>query len=238
MMQLKSASSVAEALTIMVEATSLNSADASKLTALLQNTQDSEDGSLGAPAAAVYKGQSGGIIETMQDLHDKGEAQLEEARKSESKSVGAYQMLAQSLKDEIKYATKDMNKAKKDLASSAEAKATAEGDLSVTSKDLAEDIKTLATLHADCMKAAEDFEAETKSRGEELKALATAKKVIVEATSGAADQSYSFAQMSLLQVSSGADMTNFEAVRFVRDLAQKHKSTALAQLASRMAQAK
>merc|ERR1719243_221209 len=81
------------------------------------------------------------------------------------------------------------------------------------------------------MTGAEDFEAETKSRGEELKALATAKKIIVEATSGAQDISYSFVQVSM---SSGADLANFEAVRFVRDLAQKQKSTALAQLASRM----
>merc|ERR1719486_1359488 len=101
-------------------------------------------------------------------------------------------MLAASLKDEIKYATKDLDQAKKDLGASDEAKGTAEGDLAVTSKDLAEDISTLATLHQDCMKGAEDFEAETRSRGEELKALATAKKVITETTSGAADQSYSF----------------------------------------------
>merc|ERR1719263_2509004 len=110
MMQLKSASSVAQALSVMVEATSLSSADASKLTALLQNSQESEEDSMGAPAAAVYKGKSGGIIETMQDLFEKAEAQLEEARQTESKSVQAYQMLAQSLKDEIKYATADMDK--------------------------------------------------------------------------------------------------------------------------------
>ena len=82
------------------------------------------------------------------------------------------------------------------------------------------------------MTGASDFEAETKSRGEELTALATAKKVIVEATSGAASQSYSFVQTSM---SSGADLAKFEAVRLVRDLAQKQKSPALAQLASKMA---
>merc|ERR1719313_2211059 len=79
------------------------------------------------------------------------------------------------------------------------------------------------------MTGAEDFEAETKSRGEELKALATAKKIIQEATSFA--QTDSFLQMGM---SSGTDLASFEAVRFVRDLAQKQKSTALAQLASRM----
>merc|ERR1719261_996396 len=129
-----------------------------------------------------------------------------------------------------------MDKAKKDLATSDEAKATAQGDLDVTSKDLAEDTTSLADLHQECMTGAEDFEAETKSRGEELKALATAKKVIKETTSGAADLSYgaSFLQVSM---NSKTDLANFEAVRFVRDLAHKHKSTALAQLATRMAAA-
>jgi len=104
MMQLKSANSVAQALAVIVEATSLSSADASKLTALLQSSDSDEDSELGAPAAASFKSASGGVVATMQDLFEKAEAQLEEARKSETKSVQAYQMLASSLKDEIKYA--------------------------------------------------------------------------------------------------------------------------------------
>jgi DNA repair exonuclease SbcCD ATPase subunit len=240
MMQLKSAGTVAQALSVMVQATSLSNADASKLTALLQNTQEDSSEELGAPAAAVYKSSSGGIVGTLQDLFEKAESQLEEARKTETKAVQAYQMLAQSLKDEIKYANADMDKAKKGLGKSNENQATAEGDLAVTQKDLDGDTSTLTTLHQDCMSGAEDFEAETKSRGEELKALATAKKIIQETTSGAADQSYletSFLQMSRSQLSSGADLANFEAVRFVRDLAQKQNSPALAQLATRMAAA-
>jgi hypothetical protein len=239
MMQMKSAASVAQALTVMVQATSLSSADASKLSSLLQSSQESEDDSeeLGAPAAAVYTSASGGIVGTLQDLFEKAEGQLADARKAENKALQAYQMLAASLKDEIKYASADMAKAKKDLGASQEGKASAEGDLAVTSKDLAEDIRTLATLHQDCMKGAEDFEAETKSRGEELHALSTAKKVITEATSGAAEQAYSFLQVERSELSSGADLANFEAVRFVRDLARKQGSSALAQLASRMAQA-
>merc|ERR1719454_1178679 len=76
------------------------------------------------------------------------------------------------------------------------------------------------------MTKASDFEAETTSRGEELKALATAKKIIKETTSGAASQSYGFLQMS---------SSNSDAVRFVRQLAKKQRSSVLAQLASRMA---
>merc|ERR1719506_3604011 len=139
MMQLKSAKNVVQALAIMVDAASIDSADAAKLSSFLQS-EDSSD-ALGAPAGNVYEGHSGGIIETMQDLYDKAEAQLDEARKTETKSVQAFEMLAQSLNDEIKYGTKDLNKAKKNLATSAEAKATAEGDLAVTTKDLDEDVK-------------------------------------------------------------------------------------------------
>merc|ERR1719164_148814 len=109
-MQLKSASSVAQALSIMVTATSLNSADASKLASLLQNSDEDSDEAPGAPAAAVFKSSSGGIVQTLQDLYDKAESQLEDARKAETKDIQAYEMLAQSLKDEIKYANKDMSK--------------------------------------------------------------------------------------------------------------------------------
>merc|ERR1719203_375359 len=130
-----------------------------------------------------------------------------------------------------------MEKAKKGLAESQEKKAAAEGDLDVTSKDLAEDIQTKSTLHHDCMTSAEEFELATKSRGEELKALATAKKVIKEATGGSASQTYDFNQVSFLQLSSGVDLAKFEAVRFIRDLAQNSASPALAQLASRVSSA-
>merc|ERR1719377_515499 len=63
MMQLKSASSVAEALSVMVEATSLSSADASKLAALVQSSEQDEE--LGAPAAANFKSSSGGVVGTL-----------------------------------------------------------------------------------------------------------------------------------------------------------------------------
>merc|ERR1719265_1449747 len=101
----------------MVEATSLSSADATKLTSLLQNSQESDDSSdaLGAPAGKVYKNKSGGIIETMQDLYEKAEGQLEELRKKETKDLQAYEVLALSLNDSIKFANKDLDKAKKSL---------------------------------------------------------------------------------------------------------------------------
>merc|ERR1740130_660875 len=168
MLQLQSATSVVDTLRVMVQASALSSADGSALTALVQTEQESSDSEAGSPAAAVYESKSGGIVGTLEGTTEKAEGQLDKARKAESTSVQNYQMLKQSLTDEIKFANKDMDKAKKGLAESQEKKAGATGDLDVTSKDLAEDIKTKATLHQDCMNAAEEFELATKSRGEEL----------------------------------------------------------------------
>merc|ERR1719198_1419296 len=135
----------------------------------------------------------------------------------------------------MKFDTKDMDESKANLAASGEAKATAEGDLSVTEKDLAGDEASLATTNSDCMQKANNYEAEVKSRAEELKALAEAKKALTEMTGGAQDISYDLSQVSLLQISSRTDMTGSRVVRFIRDLARKQGSTALAQLASRVA---
>jgi chromosome segregation ATPase len=227
MMQLKNANTVTEALSAMVQAQSLTAADGKKLTALVQAT--SEDDDSGAPDPAVYQSSSGGVLGVMNDLLDKSQTELDQARAKEKTDLQNFEMLKQSLVDEIKFANKEMDEAKKSKSASEESKATAEGDLEVTTEDLNNDIKALNALHHDCMTKAQEFEAETKSRAEELKALATAKKIIIEATS--------LAQTNFLQkarISTHADLVNFEAIRFVRDLARKQHSTELAQLASRL----
>merc|ERR1719440_1508279 len=227
MLQLKNAGSLTEALNAMVQASVFSSADASRLTALAQTSDDDT----GAPAAAVYESHRGGILDTLAGLLEKAEAQLNEARAKETAAKNNFEMLKQSLSDEIKFANKDMAAAKKGLDESAESKAKAEGDLSATTKDLNADTKALADLHHECMTTANDFEMETKSRGEELAAIAKAKEIIIEATS--------LSQVSLLQVTrsrltTSAGLSQYEAVRFFRDLAQKQNSPALAQLANRM----
>merc|ERR1719210_1871903 len=182
MMQVTSAKTVAQAMDVLVRASAVDSADAQRLTALVQSQESEDDISSGAPAAAVYESHSGGIVETLEGLLDKAEAQPDKARKTETAAAHNFAMLKQSLEDEIKFASGNMAKAKKGIAESAETKATAEGDLDVTSKSLKEDTSSLAALHQECMTKAQDFEAETKSRGEELKALGAAKKAITDNT--------------------------------------------------------
>ena len=142
--QVKGAKDMAAALSAMVNAAMLSTADASKLTALVQDSDS--DSETGAPAAATYEGQSGGIIDVLTDLLEKAKTQLEAARGKETADLNAFAMLKQSLEDEIKFGNKEMSEAKASSAASAEKKAAAEGDLGITSKDLETDITALGDL--------------------------------------------------------------------------------------------
>jgi len=231
-LELKKANSVVDALKVLVQASSISSSDGSRLTAFLQNQQENEDddAELGAPAAKTYESKSGGIVEVLNDLLADAEGQLSDLRKKESNLQNNYEMLKQELTDAIKFGNAEMDKTNKANAACEETKAEAEGELEVTNKDMAEDMQQLALTHQDCMTKANDFEAETASRGEELKVLAQAKKIIIEATGGAA-----FLQVTAkTQLQTRADLANFEAVNYVKKLSKTFNSAALAQLANRM----
>merc|ERR1719352_575599 len=124
-------------------------------------------------------------------------------------------MLKQSLTDQMEADTKDMDDEKAAKASTEETKAVAEGDLAETVKGLAEDNKALKTAGSTCMTVAADHDATMKSRNEELTAIATAKKVLSETTSGAVGQSYSFIQSSS-QLQTRSDLANAEIVGLVK----------------------
>merc|ERR1719263_1232654 len=122
--------SLVKSLGVVVDAAGMNSNDQQKLVALVQS-QDT-DSEAGAPAAAAYKSQSGGIVDVLEDLKEKAEGELAEARKAESSSKHNYEMMKQSLDDQIAADTEAMTEEKAAKASSEEEKGASEGDLSVT----------------------------------------------------------------------------------------------------------
>merc|ERR1719482_1334386 len=208
--------SLIQSMTLVVDAAGFNGRDQQKLAALLQeqDTADDEDRESGAPAAAKYESKSGNIVEMLEDLKDKSETELAEARKAESAGKHHYDMLKQSLEDQMKADTKDMNEEKAAKAAAEQEKATAQGDLTT----------------------AADHEATEYSRKEELKVLREAKTVLQGSTSGAESQTYSFVQVTASsRMMSKQDLANSEVVTLVKKLARDHHSAALAQLASRIA---
>jgi hypothetical protein len=149
-------------------------------------------------------------------------------------------MLKQSLEDQIAADTKNMDEEKADKASAAEEKAGAEGDLTVTAADLKSSEEKLEMVTADCKQVAADHESTVAARAEELKVIAEATEVLESQTSGAVGQTYSLLQVmdtskTALSIRSHAGLRQSEVVVMVKQLAKKHHSAALAQLASRIA---
>jgi len=221
----------------IVDAAAFPSADKKKLLALVQEHQggEDEDEEFGAPAAAVYKSHSQGIVDVLEDLREKAEQQLSDLRKAETNAKHNFAMLKQSLSDQIAADNKDLEDEKADKAAASESKATAEGDLLATKKDLADATSALEMANNNCMQTAADHEATVKARDEELKVIAEAKKILEDSTGGASEQAYSMIQLGKVGMQSRADLASAEVVNVVRRLAKQHHSAALAQLASRIA---
>merc|ERR1719225_605801 len=108
----------------MVQASVIGTSDATRLSAFMQASQaaadaDSDD-QAAPPAAAVYASKSGSIVDTLEDLLEKAETQLGDLRKKEVAATHNYEMLKQSLEDEISFANQNMEDAKKGIAASKE----------------------------------------------------------------------------------------------------------------------
>jgi len=217
-----------QALGAVVDAAGFQSSDKNRLVALVQNQNDDEE--LGAPAAAVYESKAGGIVDVLADMKDKAEGELGDLRKAENSAKHNFNMLKQSLDDQISADSTDLKQEKNALAAAQEGKATAEGDLSVTKKELAAAQNELATASAECMQVAADHEATVAARAEELAVIAKAKKILAETSGGGVEQSYSF-----LQVTNRAQLKSSEVVAVIKKLAHDQHSSSLAQLASRIA---
>jgi len=237
-LQSKDISSALQALSAVMDAAAFSGNDQKKLAAFVQSQQgeEADDMDFGAPAAAVYKTHSNGILDTLEDMKEKAEGQLADLRKAEVNSKHNYEMLKQSLEDQIAADSKDMADEKASKAAAAESKAMAEGDLQATLKDLADSQKALDNAKASCMQTAADHEETVNARTEELKVIDEAKKILADTSAGAVSQSYSFAQLgSRAQMQSRADLARSEVITLVKRLAKQHHSAALAQLASRIA---
>jgi peptidoglycan hydrolase CwlO-like protein len=228
--------SVLQSLSLVADAAAFSVVDRKRLLALAQSQTDQGEDEFGAPAAATYKSHSSGIMDVLEDMKEKAESQLAELRKAEGAAQHNYEMLKSSLEAQVSEDTKDMKEEKSGKAEAQGAKADAAGDLDVTIKELENSEETLATARSTCMKVGADHEMTVKAREEELKVIAQAKKILVETTSGAVEETYSFLQLADgSKLHTRADLAQAEVVVLVKRLARQHHSAALAQLASKVA---
>merc|ERR1740129_908098 len=227
-----------QAFSAVLDAAALSSSDQKQLAALVQSqqTEDADD-ELGSPAAAAYKTHSGNILDVLEDLKEKAGGQLSDIRKAEVNTNHNFNLLKQSLEDQIAANTRHMNDEKADRAAAAGAKTASQSDLDMTTKELTNSQEQLATCQATCIKVAADHDATVAARTEELKVIAEARKVLADTTSGAVGQTYSFIQRGSsksARLLSRADLAGREVIELVRRSLRRRHSSALNQLASRI----
>jgi chromosome segregation ATPase len=231
-MDTSSMGGLVSAIGAVVDAASLTGLDRRRLQSFVQQAQ--EDDALGSPDPAAYKSHSTSILDTLQDLKAKAEEQLATLRKEESNTAQNYRMLKASLDAEMAYNAKEKTETEQFKSDTEGQKATDTADLAATGKLLKDTQGSLSTSQDDCMKTAADHDNSVANRNQEIKTIASAKKVLMETTSGAAQETYSFIQRSSSNTKSRAQQKGEEVAGFIRRLSQKQHSEDLAQLASKV----
>merc|ERR1719321_1185010 len=188
-MPAKQMKKLVDTLGTVVESAILTGQQKKSLRSFLQESQkeredDSEDlslkSSLRQPQAKVvaYESKSGGIIDILEETKDKAEAELSDARKAEMEASHAFQMVKQSLGNEISTKKEKLADCQGQKSSNEEAKGAAEGEMKETEKTKAIDHETLETLKSECQGKAVEWEERLKSAKGEMGALDKAKEIL------------------------------------------------------------
>jgi len=215
-------------LKVIMDASMFSTTNTKQLRAFLQGGIEEEG--VDAPEVRAYESHSNGILDILADMQDKAEGMLDETRKAEVNARHAYELLAQSLRNELSVQNEDLSATKTQLFSASEEKGASEGSLANTQKDLLEDRKYLKELSANCQQRAVDAEISQKSREEELKALAEARKIIEESVGGAAERQY----RGFLQVAQKSDEVFEHVAQKIKALGKKEHNFMLTQLAGQI----
>jgi len=205
------------------------------ITAFVEMAEASESG---APEAAAYEAQSGGIITMMEGLLHKFEDQRVGVEKAEIASKGNYETLAQQLTDDISDMGKSVAEKTEKKAERLSDAAEAKGDLEISTAAKAEDETKLSDTLAECSARADEYEKNQVLRSEEIKAISTAQAILASPeVSGNADKHLpkmlqtSFAQLRSAVVDNSDKRAR--VVAFLEARAKKLGSKYLALIATR-----
>merc|ERR1719191_1233759 len=128
----------------------------------------------------AYESKSGGIISKIEEMKEKAEETLTDARNTELKSQQDFNMLEQSLNSGIAVAQDKISVAKSAIGAKGEEMNGAKGDLSETEASKAADEKFLAQLKHDCQEAAANWAQRQESAKAETGAINKAIEVLSE----------------------------------------------------------
>jgi len=224
----KEMSLLATSLQKIIEASWVNEHDRKVVQSLLQ-TQDSDEDLSFQPQATTseYTSQSGGIVDTLEDMREKAEESLSSTRKDEMEAAHAFALLKQSLEDEISVSKKQLSQATLQKSTTEEELHAAEEELTTTKKVLADDESYLAELKESCTAKATAWSIRQKDAGEETAAIEKAKEILSTGVKV-------FLQTSSMTRTKDEDVETAQrrasAVRTLRALAKKYNTFGLLEI--------
>merc|ERR1719231_530178 len=175
----KELSLMATSLSKIIEASWVNEHDKKVVQSLLQTSDGDEDLSFQPQATTTsYSSQSGGIVDTLEDMREKAEESLSSTRKDEMEAAHAFALLKQSLEDEISVMKKQLSQATLQKSNSEEELHAADEELTMTKKVLSDDESYLAELKESCTAKAPEWSIRLKDAGEETAAIEKAKEIL------------------------------------------------------------
>jgi DNA repair exonuclease SbcCD ATPase subunit len=224
----KELSLMATSLSKIIEASWVNEHDRKVVQSLIQTGDSDEDLSFQPQATtSSYSSQSGGIVDTLEDMREKAEESLSSTRKDEMEAAHAFAMLKQSLEDGISVSKKQLSQATQQKSGTEEELHVADEELTMTKKVLADDEAYLAELKESCSTKATAWSIRQKDAGEETAAIEKAKEILSTGVKV-------FLQTSSMTRTKDEDVEKAQrrasAVKTLRTLAKKYKTFGLLEL--------
>lgn len=241
---------VVNAISVVIEATSINADSRSKLASLIQDDENKKDGDddddapFGQPKVQAYENHSKGIVDTLTQMKLDTEKNLNEARMEEMKNQNAHNLVVQSLEDSSADATADKDRKGNEVAAARELKGKSEGDLAEAQAGLKQNQADLKDLEQGKADSADRCKHEAAGAAEELEAINKALEVLnsedfVAASTARVDETQTVggvdadaAAAGFLQVRRRVAV-NPRFVSLLTDMAHKFHSTSLAEIAIR-----
>merc|ERR1719161_3010988 len=130
------------------------------------------------PSAGSYAPQSGQILGILKQMLETFESNLSQGQKDELQGESDYANLKAAKESEIGAASDQIELKTQELATTDEKNAQAKTDLEDTEAQLAADQKFLENLRAQCQAMDQEWEARSKTRTEEMEAVAKALEIL------------------------------------------------------------
>jgi len=137
-----------------------------------------EEEELGAPSAAAYESQTGGVIGMLEGLGKKFKKELDECELEESNKAHAYDLEVQHLSDVIAQTKADLSEKEGSHGKSSGESARAQGELQNTKDELAADEKMRVEVIATFNTKKSMFQTNQKTRKDEIIAISKAIEII------------------------------------------------------------